>query len=103
MVTLVGGVLLIIPSVLVVEFNLLPAFSDVGLDLVTSYTFLIFIGTVVPFAEFYWLLKVITPPIANAFAYIAPIVAVFFGKLWKALTMVHCKQFRFCAIDPGEL
>lgn len=83
MVTLVGGVLLIIPSVLVVEFNLLPAFSDVGLDLVTSYTFLIFIGTVVPFAEFYWLLKVSTPPIANAFAYIAPIVAVFLGSYGK--------------------
>jgi drug/metabolite transporter (DMT)-like permease len=83
MVTLVGGALLIIPSVLAGEFNMLPSFSDIDLDLVMSYTFLIFIGTVVPFAEFYWLLKVSTPPVANTFAYIAPIVAVFLG--WAIL------------------
>jgi drug/metabolite transporter (DMT)-like permease len=83
MVTLVGGVLIIIPSVLVGEFNLLPSFSEMDLDLLMSYTFLIIIGTVVPFAEFYWLLKVSTPPIANTFAYIAPIVAIFLG--WAIL------------------
>jgi drug/metabolite transporter (DMT)-like permease len=83
MVTLVGGGLLLIPSALVGEFNLIPSYSDIDLDLVISYTFLIFIGTVVPFAEFYWLLKVSTPPIANTFAYIAPIVAVFLG--WAIL------------------
>jgi drug/metabolite transporter (DMT)-like permease len=83
MVTLVGGALLIIPSVLVGEFNLLPSFSELDLDLLMSYTFLIIIGTVVPFAEFYWLLKVSTPPIANTFAYIAPIVAIFLG--WAIL------------------
>lgn len=83
MVTLVGGALLIIPSVLVGEFNLLPSFSEMDLDLLMSYTFLIIIGTVVPFAEFYWLLKVSTPPIANTFAYIAPIVAIFLG--WAIL------------------
>lgn len=37
----------------------------------------------VPLAEFYWLLKVSTPPIANTFAYIAPIIAVFLG--WTIL------------------
>jgi drug/metabolite transporter (DMT)-like permease len=83
MVTLVGGALLIIPSVLVGEFNLLPSFSEMDLDLLMSYSFLIIIGTVVPFAEFYWLLKVSTPPIANTFAYIAPIVAIFLG--WAIL------------------
>jgi drug/metabolite transporter (DMT)-like permease len=83
MVTLVGGALLIIPSVLVGEFNLMPSFSEMDLDLLMSYIFLIIIGTVVPFAEFYWLLKVSTPPIANTFAYIAPIVAIFLG--WAIL------------------
>ena len=83
MVTLVGGALLIIPSVLIGEFNLLPSYSDIDLNLLISYIFLIFIGTVVPFAEFYWLLKVSTPPVANTFAYIAPIVAVFLG--WAIL------------------
>ena len=83
MVTLVGGSLLLIPSFLIGEFNSIPPYSDLDLDLLISYLFLIFIGTVIPFAEFYWLLKVSTPPIANTFAYIAPIVAVFLG--WAIL------------------
>jgi drug/metabolite transporter (DMT)-like permease len=83
MVTLVGGSLLLVPSFLIGEFNLIPSYSDIDLHLLISYLFLIFIGTIIPFAEFYWLLKVSTPPIANTFAYIAPIVAVFLG--WAIL------------------
>jgi drug/metabolite transporter (DMT)-like permease len=84
MVTLIGGSLLIIPSVLTGELNLLPSYySDIDLNFVISYLFLIFIGTVIPLAEFYWLLKVSTAPVANTFAYIAPIVAVFLG--WAIL------------------
>jgi drug/metabolite transporter (DMT)-like permease len=83
MVTLAGGALLIIPSFLVGEFNLIPSYSDIDSGLLISYILLVFFGTVVPFAEFYWLLKVSTPPIANTFAYIAPIVAVFLG--WAIL------------------
>ncbi len=83
MVTLVGGSLLFIPAVLIREFNQLPSYYDIDLDLLFSYLFLVIIGTVVPFAEFYWLLKVSTPPVANTFAYIAPIVAVFLG--WPIL------------------
>ena len=83
MVTLVGGSLLLIPSFLIGEFNLIPSYSDIDLNLLISYLFLIFIGTIIPFAKFYWLLKVSTPPIANTFAYIAPIVAVFLG--WAIL------------------
>ncbi len=83
MVTLVGGSLLLIPSFLIGEFNLIHSYSNIDLDLYIPYLFLIFIGTIIPFAEFYWLLKVSTPPIANTFAYIAPIVAVFLG--WAIL------------------
>lgn len=83
MVTLVGGSLLLIPTFLIGEFNLIPSYSDIDLDLLIPYLFLIFIGTIIPFGEFYWLLKVSTPPIANTFAYIAPIVAVFLG--WAIL------------------
>lgn len=86
MVTLVGGALLVVPSILVGEFNLQPSFSEMDLDLLMSYTFLIIIETVVPFAEFCWLPKVSTPPIANTFVYIAPIapiVAIFLG--WAIL------------------
>jgi drug/metabolite transporter (DMT)-like permease len=83
MVTLLGGSLLLIPSILTGELNLLPS-SYLVIDFTISYLFLIFIGTVIPLAEFYWLLKVSTAPIANTFAYIAPIVAVFLG--WAILS-----------------
>jgi drug/metabolite transporter (DMT)-like permease len=84
MVTLIGGLLLIIPSVLTGELNLLPSsYSDLDFNLLISYLFLIFIGTVIPLAEFYWLLKVSTAAVANTFAYMAPIVAVFLG--WAIL------------------
>jgi drug/metabolite transporter (DMT)-like permease len=83
MVTLIGGLLLIIPSVLT-EVNLLASsYSDLDFNLLISYLFLIFIGTVIPLAEFYWLLKVSTAAVANTFAYMAPIVAVFLG--WAIL------------------
>ena len=85
MITLIGGLLLIIPSILTGELNLLPSsYSDINFNLLISYLFLIFIGTVIPLAEFYWLLKVSTVPIANTFAYMAPIVAVFLG--WAILS-----------------
>jgi drug/metabolite transporter (DMT)-like permease len=83
MVTLAGGALLIIPSFLIGEIKLLPSYSNIDSELLISYVFLILIGTVVPFAEFYWLLKISTPPIANTFAYIAPIAAVILG--WAIL------------------
>ena len=83
MVTLIGGLLLIIPSVLTGELNLLPSYLDINFNLLISYLFLIFIGTVIPLAEFYWLLKVSTAAVANTFAYMAPIVAVFLG--WAIL------------------
>jgi len=83
MVTLIGGSLLLIPSVLTGELNLLPSYSDLDFNLLIPYLFLIFIGTVIPLAEFYWLLKVSTAAVANTFAYMAPIVAVFLG--WAIL------------------
>ena len=83
MITLIGGLLLIIPSVLTGELYLLPSYSDINFNLLISYLFLIFIGTVIPLAEFYWLLKVSTAAVANTFAYMAPIVAVFLG--WAIL------------------
>jgi drug/metabolite transporter (DMT)-like permease len=57
--------------------------STIPLWVVLFMYLLVFFGTVVPSAEFCWLLKVTTPPIANTFAYIASIVAVFLG--WAIL------------------
>jgi drug/metabolite transporter (DMT)-like permease len=83
MLMLIGGAFQGVSSILLGELTLLPSYSDINLNLLISYLFLIFIGTVIPIAELFWLLKVSTPSIATAFAYIAPIVAVFFG--WAIL------------------
>src|SRR4030095_7999366 len=83
MLMLIGGALQSISSAILGELNLLPSYSDITLNFLLSYLFLIFIGTVIPMAELFWLLKVSTPSIATTFAYIAPIVAVLLG--WALL------------------
>jgi len=44
---------------------------------------LIIIITVVGFTDFYWLLRVTTPSLANTFAYVSPVIAVILG--WAIL------------------
>ena len=43
--------------------------------------YLIGIITVVGFTDFYWLLRVTTPSLANTFAYVSPVIPVFLGWL----------------------
>jgi len=83
MLMLIGGALQLISSAILGELNLLPSYSDITLNFLLSYLFLIFIGTVIPMVELFWLLKVSTASIATTFAFIAPIVAVLLG--WAIL------------------
>jgi len=83
MLMLIGGTLQLISSITIGELNLLPSYSEITLNLIMSFILLIFFGTVIPIAELFWLLKISTPSIATTFAYIAPVVAVFFG--WALL------------------
>ena len=48
-------------------------------NLLVSFLFLTLICTAVGYAIFYWLLKSTTPSLANTFAYIVPVIAVFLG------------------------
>jgi drug/metabolite transporter (DMT)-like permease len=79
MLMLIGGALQLISSAILGELNLLPSYSDITLSFLLSYLLLIFVGTVIPLAELFWLLKVSSPSIATTFAYVAPIVAVLLG------------------------
>ncbi|MGB8152596.1 MAG: EamA family transporter, partial [Nitrososphaeraceae archaeon] len=61
-----------------------------GLDLsqisgqsLAALIYLIVIITVVGFTDFYWLLRVTTPSLANTFAYVSPVIAVLLG--WAIL------------------
>ncbi|HYZ58332.1 MAG TPA: EamA family transporter [Nitrososphaeraceae archaeon] len=48
-------------------------------NLLVSFLFLTLVCTAVGYAIFYWLLESTTPSLANTFAYIVPVIAVFLG------------------------
>ena len=55
-------------------------FSSVN-NLLVSFLFLTLVCTAIGYAIFYWLLGSTTPSLANTFAYIVPVIAVFLGWL----------------------
>ena len=75
---IVGGIMLIITSFVVGEFYNLQL-SKISMNTIFAYLYLILLCTSVGYAEFFWLLKVESASIANSFAYIVPIIAVFLG------------------------
>jgi drug/metabolite transporter (DMT)-like permease len=78
MLMIIGGIMLIITSFIVGEFYNLQL-SKISINTILSYLYLIFLCTSVGYAEFFWLLKVESTTLANSFAYIVPIIAVFLG------------------------
>src|SRR4051794_33887308 len=75
---IVGVIMLIVTSFVVGEFYNLQL-SKISLNTIFAYLYLIFLCTSVGYAEFFWLLKVEPVSMANSFAYIVPIIAVFLG------------------------
>ena len=80
MIMLTGGLMLSIVSIALGEYR------DLDLQKISSQSlaaqiYLIGIITVVGFTDFYWLLRVTTPSLANTFAYVSPVIAVFLGWL----------------------
>jgi drug/metabolite transporter (DMT)-like permease len=78
MLMLVGGIMLTITSFAVGEFKDFQLFRISATSL-AAYFYLIFLCTAVGYAEFFWLLRVESASVANSFAYIVPVIAVFFG------------------------
>ena len=58
--------------------NLNTLFSTAN-NILVSFLFLTLVCTAVGYAIFYWLLGSTTPSLANTFAYIVPVIAVFLG------------------------
>lgn len=67
MIMLSGGLMLIIVSVALGEYHGLDLMQISGQSLI-AWIYLIGIITVVGFTDFYWLLRVTTPSLANTFA-----------------------------------
>jgi len=78
---LLGGILLLGASLVLKEFENQPITSSSLTNTLVALGYLIFLCTVVGYAEFFWLLKMESPTIANSFAYVVPVVAVLLGWL----------------------
>jgi len=70
--------MLIITIFVVGEFYNLQL-SKISMNTTFAYLYLIFLCTSFGYAEFLWLLKVESASMANSFAYMVPIIAVFLG------------------------
>jgi len=79
MLMLLGGIMLTFISFIIGEFG------NIQLSKILSsfpaYVYLIFLCTSLGYAEFFWLLRAESASIANSFAYIVPVVALFLGWL----------------------
>ncbi len=61
------------------EISTLNTLFSTANNILGSFLFLTFVCTAVGYAIFYWLLGSTTPSLANTFAYIVPVIAVFLG------------------------
>jgi drug/metabolite transporter (DMT)-like permease len=82
MLMLVGGVLLIATSLALGEFRDLEL-SQISARSSGALVYLIAVNSMIAFTDFYWLLRVTSPSLANTFAYVSPVIAVIFG--WAIL------------------
>jgi drug/metabolite transporter (DMT)-like permease len=82
MIMIAGGLILTAISVSLGEYRGLEL-SDISWQSSIALVYLILIVTVVGFTDFYWLLRVTTPSLANTFAYVSPVIAVILG--WALL------------------
>jgi drug/metabolite transporter (DMT)-like permease len=82
MLMITGGLMLISVSFLLGEYKGLDL-SQISGQSWAALVYLIIIITIVGFTDFYWLLRVTTPSLANTFAYVSPVIAVILG--WAIL------------------
>jgi drug/metabolite transporter (DMT)-like permease len=53
--------------------------SHISVQSLSALIYLTAIITIVGFTDFYWLIRVTTPSLANTFAYVSPVIAVILG------------------------
>lgn len=76
---LTGGIILLFISIIIGEFNNLNL-SEFSTESIFSLLYLIMVGSM-GWLGFFWILRNSTPTIANTFAYVSPVIAVFLGWL----------------------
>jgi drug/metabolite transporter (DMT)-like permease len=81
MIMITGGLMLTAISLSMGEYRGLEV-TDISWQSSIALVYLILIVTVIGFTDFYWLLRVTTPSLANTFAYVSPVIAVILGWLF---------------------
>jgi drug/metabolite transporter (DMT)-like permease len=80
---LLGGGLLLLAATVTGEWARLDV-SAISLRSAVAFLYLVFIGAIIGFTAYIWLLKNTTPAKATTYAYVNPVVAVFLG--WAILS-----------------
>jgi drug/metabolite transporter (DMT)-like permease len=80
---LTGGVLLLLAATLTGEWTRFDV-AAISPRSAAAFLYLVFIGAIVGFTAYIWLLKHTTPTKATTYAYVNPVVAVFLG--WAVLS-----------------
>jgi drug/metabolite transporter (DMT)-like permease len=75
---LAGGAILLIAGLLMGEASVF-AWSRVSVRSLAAFAYLTFVGSLVGFSAYAWLLKATTPARASTYAYVNPVIAVFLG------------------------
>jgi drug/metabolite transporter (DMT)-like permease len=70
-----GGLMLTAISLLLGEYRSFEL-SQISAQSLSALIYLTAIITIVGFTDFYWLIRVTTPSLANTFAYVSPVIAV---------------------------
>jgi drug/metabolite transporter (DMT)-like permease len=83
MIMMSGGLMLSIVGISLGEYNHIDFSELISGQSLIAQIYLIAIIKVVGFTNFYWLLRITTPSLANTFAYVSPVIVVFLG--WALL------------------
>jgi drug/metabolite transporter (DMT)-like permease len=75
--------------------------SQISGQSLAALIYLIAIITIVGFTDFYWLLRVMTPSLANTFAYVSPVIAVILGALLLREPVTIITIVAMCVILTG--
>jgi drug/metabolite transporter (DMT)-like permease len=75
--------------------------SQISGQSLAALIYLIAIITIVGFTDFYWLLRVTTPSLANTFAYVSPVIAVILGALLLREPVTIITIAAMCVILTG--
>jgi drug/metabolite transporter (DMT)-like permease len=75
---LAGGAFLLIASVLAGDWGRV-RFDAISTSSITAYLYLVFVGSLIAFSAYVWLIKHAPPSRVATYAYVNPVIAVFLG------------------------